>query len=81
VLTLMLGLRPVFGGIVRMFLAWHMREAGSRGLVVVSGIISLLLGLMIIAQWPASELLRAGHLPGHRFDLHRLGLDSDRDGR
>ncbi len=40
ILTLFLGVALVIGGIVRMFLAWHMREAGKPwGWVVVSGII------------------------------------------
>jgi uncharacterized membrane protein HdeD (DUF308 family) len=72
VLTLMLGFALVVGGIVRMFLAWHMREAGKPwGWVVVSGIISLLLGLMIIAQWPASSFFVLGIFLG--IDLIFIG--------
>ena len=45
VLTLLLGIALMVGGIVRIFLAWSMRGAGKPwGWVVVSGIISLLLG-------------------------------------
>jgi uncharacterized membrane protein HdeD (DUF308 family) len=72
VLTLFLGIALVFGGIVRMFLAWHMREAGKPwGWVVVSGIISLLLGLMIIAQWPYSSFFVLGIFLG--IDLIFIG--------
>src|SRR5262249_38220821 len=40
ILTLFLGAALVVGGIVRMFLAWHMREAGKPwGWVVISGIL------------------------------------------
>jgi uncharacterized membrane protein HdeD (DUF308 family) len=72
VLTLLLGIALVVGGIVRMFLAWHMREAGKPwGWVVVSGIISLLLGLMIIAQWPYSSFYVLGIFLG--IDLIFIG--------
>src|SRR6185503_362829 len=55
-LTLFLGVALVLGGVVRMVLAWHMREAGKPwGWVVVSGIITLLLGLIIFAKWPYSS--------------------------
>ena len=72
ILTLFLGIALVFGGFVRMFLAWHMREAGKPwGWVVVSGIISLLLGLMIIAQWPYSSFFVLGIFLG--IDLIFIG--------
>ena len=72
ILTLFLGVALVIGGIVRMFLAWHMREAGKPwGWVVVSGIISLLLGLMIIAQWPYSSFYVLGIFLG--IDLIFIG--------
>jgi uncharacterized membrane protein HdeD (DUF308 family) len=72
VLTLLLGIALMVGGIVRMFLAWHMREAGKPwGWVVVSGIISLLLGLMIVAQWPYSGLYVLGIFLG--VDLIFIG--------
>ena len=72
VLTLLLGIALMVGGIVRMFLAWHMREAGKPwGWVVVSGIISLLLGLMIVVQWPYSGLYVLGIFLG--IDLIFIG--------
>ena len=49
------------------------------GWVVVSGIISLLLGLMIIAKWPYSGFYVLGLFLG-RPDLHRLGLAQHRAG-
>ncbi len=72
ILTLFLGVALVVGGIVRMFLAWHMREAGKPwGWVVVSGLISLLLGLMIIAHWPYSSFYVLGIFLG--IDLIFIG--------
>jgi len=61
ILTLFLGAALVVGGIVRMVLAWNMREAGKPwGWVVFSGLISLLLGLIIIAKWPYSSFYTLG---------------------
>ena len=72
VLTLFLGIALMAGGIVRMFLAWHMRGAGKPwGWVVVSGLISLLLGLMIIAKWPYSSVYVLGIFLG--IDLIFIG--------
>ena len=56
ILTLFLGVALMVGGIVRMVLAWHMREAGKPwGWVVLSGFITLALGLIIVAKWPYSS--------------------------
>jgi uncharacterized membrane protein HdeD (DUF308 family) len=72
VLTLLLGIALMVGGIGRIFLAWHMRGAGKPwGWVVVSGLISLLLGAMIIAQWPYSGLYVLGIFLG--IDLIFIG--------
>ena len=71
-LTLFLGIALMVGGIVRMFLAWSMRGAGKPwGWVVVSGIISLLLGAMIISHWPYSSLYVLGIFLG--IDLIFIG--------
>ena len=72
ILTLFLGAALVVGGVLRMFLAWSMRGAGKPwGWVVVSGIISLLLGLMIIAKWPYSGFYVLGLFLG--VDLIFIG--------
>jgi uncharacterized membrane protein HdeD (DUF308 family) len=72
ILTLFLGLALVAGGVVRLFLAWQMREAGKPwGWVVVSAIITVLLGLMIIAKWPYSSAYVLGIFLG--VDLIFIG--------
>jgi uncharacterized membrane protein HdeD (DUF308 family) len=72
ILTLFLGIALIAGGIVRMFLAWHMREAGKPwGWIVVSGLISILLGAMIIAKWPYSSAYVLGIFLG--IDLIFIG--------
>jgi uncharacterized membrane protein HdeD (DUF308 family) len=72
ILTLFLGVALVMGGVVRMFLAWNMREAGKPwGWVVISGILSLLLGAIIIAHWPVSSFFTLGIFLG--IDLIFIG--------
>lgn len=72
ILTLMLGAALVVGGVLRIFLAFEMRSAGKPwGWVVFSGLISLLLGFMIIAQWPASSFFVLGIFLG--IDLIFIG--------
>jgi uncharacterized membrane protein HdeD (DUF308 family) len=72
ILTLMLGGALVFGGVLRIFLAFSMKSAGKPwGWVVVSGLVTLLLGAMIIAQWPASSFFVLGIFLG--IDLIFIG--------
>jgi uncharacterized membrane protein HdeD (DUF308 family) len=72
ILTLFLGLALMIGGVVRMFLAWQMRHAGKPwGWVVFSGLISLLLGLIIVAHWPWSSFFVLGIFLG--VDLIFIG--------
>ncbi|MEI7871822.1 MAG: HdeD family acid-resistance protein [Alphaproteobacteria bacterium] len=72
-LTLMLGFALVFGGVLRIFLAFQIKSAGGGqwGWVVLSGLVTLLLGAMIIAQWPASSLFVLGIFLG--IDLIFIG--------
>ena len=72
ILTLMLGAALVVGGVLRIFLAFAMRSAGKPwGWVVLSGLVTLLLGGMIIAQWPASSFFVLGVFLG--IDLIFIG--------
>ncbi len=60
VLTLLLGFSLVASGIMRIVLAFAMRGAGPWFWVVLSGVITLLLGLIILAHWPVSSLYILG---------------------
>ena len=72
ILTLFLGFALVFGGMLRIFLAFAMRTAGKPwGWVVISGIITLLLGFMLIAKWPYSSAYALGIFLG--VDLIFIG--------
>jgi uncharacterized membrane protein HdeD (DUF308 family) len=59
-LTLIIGAALVVSGIVRIFLAFGMNAAAPWGLVALSGVITLLLGALVLARWPVSSLYVLG---------------------
>ena len=59
-LTLLLGLVLVISGLTRIFLGLSMETERTWAGVVVSGIITLLLGLVILSHWPVSSLWALG---------------------
>jgi len=59
-LTLLLGVSLIVSGIMRIVLAFSMKEGMPWIWVVVSGAITLLLGLIILARWPVSSLYILG---------------------
>ena len=72
IVTLMLGIALMIGGVVRGFLAWSVRDAGKPwGWVAVSALITLLLGLMIVSRWPDSSFYVLGIFLG--IDLIFIG--------
>jgi uncharacterized membrane protein HdeD (DUF308 family) len=71
ILTLLLGIALVIGGLVRIFLATRMRQGTPWGWVVLSGLISFFLGLIIIAKWPVSSFFVLGIFLG--VDLIFIG--------
>jgi uncharacterized membrane protein HdeD (DUF308 family) len=58
--TLILGAALVASGIVRIFLGFNMPHGSPWIWVVMSGLITLLLGLIILAHWPVSSLWTLG---------------------
>ncbi len=71
VLTLMLGIGLITAGIVRIVLAMNMKSGSAWGWLVASGIITLVLGAMIVFGWPATSLYVLGIFLG--FDLISSG--------
>lgn len=55
-LTLLAGAALVATGVLRLIVAFQNRELPYWGWVAFSGVLSLLLGGMILAQWPGSSL-------------------------
>ena len=59
-LTLLLGASLVVSGIVRIILAFSMKDGAPWIWVIISGVVTLILGLMILARWPVSSLYALG---------------------
>jgi uncharacterized membrane protein HdeD (DUF308 family) len=59
-LTFALGVLLVVSGITRVFLGFSMKEGAPWIWVVVSGVITLILGVIILAHWPISSLWALG---------------------
>ncbi len=59
-LTLFLGAALVASGVMRIFLAFNMKHGSPWVWVAVSGVITLLLGLIILAHWPFSAVYTLG---------------------
>jgi uncharacterized membrane protein HdeD (DUF308 family) len=71
ILTLLLGIALVIGGLVRIFLATRMKQGTPWGWVVFSGLISVFLGLIIVSHWPVSSFFVLGIFLG--VDLIFIG--------
>jgi len=72
VLTLMLGIGLIAAGIVRGILAVQLRRAPGWGWILASAIITVIVGLMIVAGWPATSLFVLGTFLG--IDLIFAGV-------
>ena len=71
-LTLVLGASLVASGIMRIILAFNMKQETPWIWIVLSGVITLLLGLLILAHWPVSSLYILGLFLG--IDLIMAGV-------
>jgi uncharacterized membrane protein HdeD (DUF308 family) len=71
-LTLMLGASLVASGIMRIILAFSMRAEMPWIWVALSGVITLLLGLLILARWPINSIYILGLFLG--IDLIMAGV-------
>jgi uncharacterized membrane protein HdeD (DUF308 family) len=70
-LTLILGASLVASGAVRIFLAFNMKRETPWVWVALSGVITLLLGLLILARWPINSIYILGLFLG--IDLIMAG--------
>jgi uncharacterized membrane protein HdeD (DUF308 family) len=70
-LTLILGASLVASGVVRIFLAFNMKRETPWVWVALSGAITLLLGLLILARWPINSIYILGLFLG--IDLIMAG--------
>ena len=60
VLTFLLGAALIASGIMRIILAFSMKEGTLWIWVALSGVVTLLVGLIILAKWPVSSLFVLG---------------------
>jgi uncharacterized membrane protein HdeD (DUF308 family) len=72
VLTLLLGFSLLVSGVMRIVLAFSMKDEMPWIWVAASGVITLLLGLVILAHWPVSGLYILGLFLG--IDLIIAGV-------
>ncbi len=63
-LTLLLASSLILSGMMRIILGFSMKQGMPWVWVVLSGIVTLLLGLIILNQWPISSLYILGLLLG-----------------
>ena len=59
-MTLFLGFSLIASGIMRVVLALSMQQAMPWVWVLLSGVVTFLLGLIIVAHWPVSSLYILG---------------------
>ena len=71
-LTLLMVSFFIIGGIAKIFLAFHTRTVPNWGWVLISGLLSLGLAAMIIAQWPTVSQWVLGLLLG--INMFFIGL-------
>jgi uncharacterized membrane protein HdeD (DUF308 family) len=59
-LTLLLGASLIASGITKIVLGFNMKAGASWGVVVLAGVITLLVGLVIVSHWPWGSLYILG---------------------
>ena len=59
-LTLLLGWFLLASGVIKIFLAVSMRAGTAWFMVLLSGLITILIGIVILAAWPVSSLVVLG---------------------
>ncbi|MCJ8142463.1 HdeD family acid-resistance protein [Ancylobacter sp. A5.8] len=79
VLTLLLGISLIIGGIFRLFAAFKLRPAKGWGWILFSAVIAMILGIEITVQWPINSMWILGLFLGidlifNGFTILMLGL-------
>jgi uncharacterized membrane protein HdeD (DUF308 family) len=71
IFTIMLGAAMLAAGIVRIYIGTHLAP-GARGLAIFAGLVTAVVGLLILLSWPGSSLFILGTLLG--LDLLFSGI-------
>ena len=85
-LTIVLAVIFIIDGIQQVIFAFSLMPVGAGGIVLLGGILSILLGILIWAKWPASSEWAIGVLVGVKlmfdgFALLTLGLVGKKVGK
>src|SRR5262245_11429756 len=59
-LTLLLGASLIASGIVKIVLAFNMKAGSAWGVVALAGLLTILVGAVIVARWPVNSLYILG---------------------
>lgn len=59
-LTTLIAVALIAAGVLKFIIAWHIRDLGPWALVALSGAVSLLLGVLLLAEWPISGMYALG---------------------
>jgi uncharacterized membrane protein HdeD (DUF308 family) len=70
VLTIVLAVFFVIGGVTDIVLAFKLRPVDGWGWTLFSGVVSIVLGIFIVAQWPVSGIWAVGIYVGVRMLMH-----------
>ena len=71
ILTLILAIALIIIGCVRTWMGFQLRGEGHKGWVILSGVLTLLFGVVILIHWPYSGLYALGIILG--VDLIQTG--------
>lgn len=63
-ITLLLGASLIASGLIRSYIAFQIPAGGTKGFLVLSGVLTLVVGALIVAQWPGSSLWVIGLILG-----------------
>lgn len=73
-LTLAVGVMILIAGVVKLFSAKDVKGTSAYGWVIVSGLASLLLGVLIFAGYPSSSIYMLGILVGVQLVFDGVGM-------
>lgn len=73
-LTLILAIWIIASGIMRIILGFGLRPAAGSGLIIIGGVLALVLGMMIYAEWPESSAWVIGTIVGIHLIFDGWGL-------
>jgi len=63
-LTLVIAILFLISGVLRVLMAWRLRPSANWGWLMLSGVLALILGALVLAQWPEASLWFLGVLVG-----------------